>query len=503
MVDDEPVSRRLLEFYLRKGGFNPIVADNAASARTLVGKIGPEAVSCVVTDYNMPGESGLELLLWLRQADPTLAVVMVTATTERDTVAATLRGGAHDFLDKPISEPKLAAAVTAGVEATAQRRRLFESDRAVRHVSKTQYQMFGLNSECESHMDVCYLPIHAAGGDFVSYFPQQEGIFHVLAGDVSGHDLHAAFVSAYFQGMARGVIESGYSVTQLLGRFNGFLANEMGGASDNLSAGSLHSLCACIATVDLAGREVSFCNNGMPRPWMLSSSGALAPCNLVAGPPLGWFDDLVIERSTVSFAPGGSLYLWTDGLEDLAEAMNANPCSLAARLVRAQAGEAAPLGIGRAKDDVLVVRVHTGAVTTKSCWFPVLHETSHGGQGPEIDALQSRWTNSLELGLPDMAEDRRFDVLLATRELVLNAMKHGCNGSPDRACQLSIVFNSTERTLRVVVADPGEGHHFDWHPSQDDEALADLHRGLFLVNRLATRVSTQRHGAEVTLDFSY
>ena len=124
VVDDDAVSRMMLCFYISKSAQHPIDADSASEARKLIAELGPSAVDCVVTDYNMPEESGLELLLWIKQADPTLSVVMITATTERETVTSTLRSGASDFLDKPISPDKLKEAVNSGIALTTQRRRL-------------------------------------------------------------------------------------------------------------------------------------------------------------------------------------------------------------------------------------------------------------------------------------------------------------------------------------------------------------------------------------------
>ena len=77
MVDDEAVSRTLLEHCLTKTGHRAVVAESAAAAWRRFAEFGPGSFDCLVTDGKMPGESGLELLLWLKQKDPTLSVVMV------------------------------------------------------------------------------------------------------------------------------------------------------------------------------------------------------------------------------------------------------------------------------------------------------------------------------------------------------------------------------------------------------------------------------------------
>lgn len=503
MVDDEAVARTLLEYHLKKAGHRAIVADCAATARRLVGELGPAAIDCVVTDYNMPGESGLELLLWLKQTDPTLSVIMVTATTERETVAATLRGGASDFLDKPITEARLTPALAGSIAATAQRRRLAETDRAVQAVGKAQHQMFGLGPEAAAHLTVCYHPCHAAGGDFVNYFPLSPGKFLVLTGDVSGHDLNAAFVSAYFQGMVRGMIEAGQPVARVLESFNRFLLKEWGeDSAAGIQANPL-SVCACVVTVDQTRGAVSLSNHGIPQTCQIDASGRMGSrLDCIAG-PLGWFSDLAGAPAEFFTPEGGQLLVWTDGLEDLAQALDVSPGALATALLRArQQGETRP-ELAVAKDDVLVVSIQLAGAPAGPAWRPILHEHYPGDQGPAIDQLQSRWERSLQLALPDLPDSRRYDVLLALRETVINALKHGCGGRADQRATLMLTVQPEQRIVRGIISDSGPGHDYDWAAQPPPDELADLHRGLSLINRLATVVTTARHGAELLLDFHY
>ena len=58
------------------------------------------------------------------------------------------------------------------------------------------------------------------GGDFINVLPIGDERFLFLAGDVSGHDVRAAFVSAYFQGMMRGLLEHNSSLQDVLQLFN-------------------------------------------------------------------------------------------------------------------------------------------------------------------------------------------------------------------------------------------------------------------------------------------
>ena len=93
----------ILRRTLLKCGYNVLTAEDADAARAVVNKIGAETLDCVVTDYHMPGPTGLELLKWVKTRDPAVATVIVTAEGERALIAQFVRSGATDFLDKPVA----------------------------------------------------------------------------------------------------------------------------------------------------------------------------------------------------------------------------------------------------------------------------------------------------------------------------------------------------------------------------------------------------------------
>jgi anti-sigma regulatory factor (Ser/Thr protein kinase) len=236
----------------------------------------------------------------------------------------------------------------------------------------------------------------------------------------------------------------------------------------------------------------------------VSSEGRVTRCETVNSPPLGWFSDLPVHCHQQACPAGGLLFLWTDGLEDLAESLNVSPLSLATALQRAQSlGRTMPQ-IAQARDDVLVVSVQLAPDSILAPhWLPVLQENYSGTPTPPVDRWQVQWENCLQLALPDLPESRRFDVMLALRESIINALIHGCAGRPELHGRLSIAVNPAERILRAIVSDPGPGHDFAVKPPDPADEPADLHRGLSLIRRLATQMTPSRHGAELLLDFRY
>jgi two-component system response regulator AtoC len=114
---------------LRGWGFEPIEAETAGAAVTAVEA---ETLSAVLLDINLPDASGLDILRRIRQRQPDVVVIMITANVLVDETIAALRGGAYDFIGKPINLEELHVAIRNGIEASRLRREVnvFRRERA-------------------------------------------------------------------------------------------------------------------------------------------------------------------------------------------------------------------------------------------------------------------------------------------------------------------------------------------------------------------------------------
>ena len=119
VVDDEKMIRWSLGEALRGWGFEPIEAATAAAALTAFEADPPAAV---LLDINLPDGSGLDVLRKLRYREPDAVVIMITANVMIDETIAALRGGAYDFIGKPINLEELHVAIRNGIEASRLRR---------------------------------------------------------------------------------------------------------------------------------------------------------------------------------------------------------------------------------------------------------------------------------------------------------------------------------------------------------------------------------------------
>lgn len=119
VVDDEPdvetLFRQQFRREVRQGLYGLDFALSAAEAlERLDGCVGEEII-LLVSDINMPGMSGLELLPVVRERRPKLPVFMISAYGDSATVATALERGAKKFLTKPVNFPQLKEDVLAAM----------------------------------------------------------------------------------------------------------------------------------------------------------------------------------------------------------------------------------------------------------------------------------------------------------------------------------------------------------------------------------------------------
>jgi len=104
IVDDDAGARMALEFHFRREGWEVRAAGSAEQALGAVHEFRPDLV---LTDVHMDGMTGLELLQRLNAAMPGVDVVVMTGYDDMGTTIQAMRGGAYDFLAKPLDLEQL------------------------------------------------------------------------------------------------------------------------------------------------------------------------------------------------------------------------------------------------------------------------------------------------------------------------------------------------------------------------------------------------------------
>ncbi len=114
VVDDDTRLREVLQRYLSEQGFRVTTANEAADARARLAGI---AFDLLVLDIMMPGETGLEMMPWLRK-NKRVPVLLLTAMDETEDRIAGLESGADDYLAKPFEPRELVLRINAILRRT-------------------------------------------------------------------------------------------------------------------------------------------------------------------------------------------------------------------------------------------------------------------------------------------------------------------------------------------------------------------------------------------------
>ncbi len=124
LVDDDPLIRRVVGAQLRKAGNEVLLASDGQEGLEKALTLNPQVV---VTDWNMPGMTGVELCEMLRATDVgrRLCILMLTSRDgEADQIIEVLQAGADDYVTKPSDPGVLQARVQAGLRTVHMRERL-------------------------------------------------------------------------------------------------------------------------------------------------------------------------------------------------------------------------------------------------------------------------------------------------------------------------------------------------------------------------------------------
>src|SRR5689334_5869098 len=123
VVDDEPdveiLFRQQFRRELRSGRFTMEFAQSAPAALNRIRDAEAASLILILSDINMPGMTGLELLPKARIARPDVPIIMITAYGDADTKRKALEAGAEALLTKPIDFELLRNEIETRVERAA------------------------------------------------------------------------------------------------------------------------------------------------------------------------------------------------------------------------------------------------------------------------------------------------------------------------------------------------------------------------------------------------
>ena len=167
IVDDDRFIRMALGEALRSWNYSTVEADTVAEAKKVFDAEEPRVV---LLDIDLPDGSGLDVLTEIKAESPDTVAIMITGSVDVPNTVAALRGGAYDFIGKPVKLEELRVTLRNALET-------HELRREVKHARKERSRGFSFEEiigESSSLKKAIDLAIRVAASDVMSILLQGE-----------------------------------------------------------------------------------------------------------------------------------------------------------------------------------------------------------------------------------------------------------------------------------------------------------------------------------------
>src|ERR1051325_2445280 len=167
IVDDEEMMRSLLAQALSEWGYETITAANMAAG---LAEFDASQPTLVLLDINLPDGSGLDALREIKHRQADAVVIMVTSEVIIENTLSALRGGAYDFIGKPVNLEELQVTIRNGLEAHALRKEV----RTIRRERAKQFSFEQIIGNSAALREVIQLARKVAASEVSSVLLQGE-----------------------------------------------------------------------------------------------------------------------------------------------------------------------------------------------------------------------------------------------------------------------------------------------------------------------------------------
>jgi sigma-B regulation protein RsbU (phosphoserine phosphatase) len=315
IADDQDDVRIALDLLLRSEGFETREASTPAE---LLAAAAADRFDVVLMDLNYTrdttsGEEGLDALARLRERDPDVVVVVMTAWASVELAVDAMRRGAADFVLKPWDNAALVETLRRHAPLRRSRERSRRSQQRLSLAGRVQAHLLpgrgpaipGLEYAAHSRS------AETVGGDLYDFLEAGPGRLLLVLADASGKGLPGALLMAHLQAAIRGRAATG-------GRDLAALTEAVNGAFFAATAAE-HYATAVLCLYEAAERRLTFANAGHPPPLLLRRDGVWERL-ASGGRPLGLFARWGGRLGSLQLDPGDLLALFSDGVLEARDA---------------------------------------------------------------------------------------------------------------------------------------------------------------------------------------
>lgn len=125
LIEDDALTSEVIEETLLSVGYSVKTADSADQGQEIIEEWDPVLV---ITDHDMPGATGIDLLCDLRKKENYVTVIFVSGRRDTKLVVRALQEGADDYIEKPFRVPELLARIEVALRNNEMHRELAEKN---------------------------------------------------------------------------------------------------------------------------------------------------------------------------------------------------------------------------------------------------------------------------------------------------------------------------------------------------------------------------------------
>jgi sigma-B regulation protein RsbU (phosphoserine phosphatase) len=338
LVDDDLIARKIVSAMLKHQGHQVVEAPDGESAWRLV-KDGD--ISCVVSDWVMPGLSGVDLCRRIRAAglSPYVYVILCTSRGEKSDLIEGMDAGADDFLVKPVAADELRVKVRAGERVICLQQGLADKNQELAIINnqlQTSHKRIEDDLKAAAWMQKTLLPaplVEANGfrcnwrfepsgyvaGDIFNFFPMDEQAVGFYLLDVSGHGVPAAMLSVTLSMM----------LTPEIARGSPLKRSNSGGEGTHILSPDVvirdlnrrfqsrddQYFTMLYGLIDPSSSTFRLAQAGHPGPVLIEKNGRVKILGS-GGMPIGVLRDIEFDCFEVPVCKGDRLLLYSDGVTE-------------------------------------------------------------------------------------------------------------------------------------------------------------------------------------------
>ena len=324
VVDDEAPIRDILSFYLKRAGYQVLLAEHGRMALEEMAKLQPDLI---LSDLRMPEMAGDELCQAVK-GDPRTRDIFFVLVSAMDGLASKIGGlnmGADDMISKPFHAQEVMAKVESAFRIIAMQKEIKRQnleltrfqDRMTAELALAARLQMGLLPGIPGLVSGLrythrYIPAEGIGGDIYTIQALPDRSVAFMIADVSGHGVTAALISAMVKTYFESQLRFGLGPLAWAQGMNRDLAR---------STLSEQFATAFLARLDPASGTLQYVSAGHPAPLLVrqGASGGRKGIEVLGGKGfmLGIDENLPFTEQSCPFEAGDRLVFYTDGLVEV------------------------------------------------------------------------------------------------------------------------------------------------------------------------------------------